>query len=1123
MSQQFITQLEKVCLRRRRSHWLSVTCWAFAILIVAMFGLIGLDYAINIQHRIGRLVLTTLFVSCLGAIVARGRGALLKGSVTPLTVAHEVEQLYPESKDFVSSAWDFCQQSSDDPTAGSESLRRAVILRADAAAAEVDWSQLVSSKRLSKAAGALAVVALLAGGMIGWQPEIVRVGLARLAGSSSNVEWPRNHDLQFIQPPALLAAGDDLVLRLRDTRKGLPPAVTMHYRTRLQGHWQEKTQTFATTKNLLEIRRQNVLESLQYRATGGDHPTMAWQSLEVVAAPRVEQLQVTVYPPAYMRLPLHLWNENTSIYSGSELALQGQTDQPVTQAMLVSKNGRQITAQVGPEGRHLRIEHSDWQINKRDTYVLQLTTAAGLIVRSPNELVFEVIADQPPQVRFLQPGSDLTLLPTVSVPLVIEANDELALKEIELLFVRSDRSNKEKHRVSLWKSTGQSTGKSTVDLNEKSTSKKQVVDFLWPLKPLRLPPGCVLEVHAQATDNQPATGKSLRTLRLHIVSEDELWHQILRKQTRLVDRIVRLLRDQRELHGTTTSWTELPDWSMSRWANAAHASLFRQRQIRETIDGGQQSIVRQLADLLAAIDRNQLLRPEVADRLLAVQSVLQDLHEDSLATIEQSLSEIVRQAQQSQERKSLLPKITTIEEQQEQVVAGLRYAIDMLMPGNVLGRLERELTALETDQQDLLQRCRKELTPQMLFEENKKPAALADVIRQQREIARRMAELLLSMTQAAERLTEEGLLFASRLNETVLLADDLGTQATLQSAANQLVRRRLGRASTLQEKVLEDLAKLKARLAGQDAASFVEQLKKLRSTEKKLQKLRRQVATIEQEHHKTDPKDSERLAKQAEAIAANLEQLRIPNAAKATEDAASRLRRAPPQIKKARQQIDLAQQLVTTARRRQQVALARLEMARLDAKIDSLVVRQQAIQQEIEHNKRRESKEQDFVTLAASQSDLRTEVLAEAEQLTTLPVFAHLLKQSAETMQRVEGQLQQAKLKEPKAELAEQAASQLTRLAKILRQERKKFSTKSSSRSDAGQGGARDKPQEQTLQLAIGQLKLLRILQEKLQQQTQTLRQKPHLASELARQQKQLTDLARQLLSDTPGQEKTHE
>ena len=1132
MSQQFITQLEKVCSRRRRSRWLTATCWAFALVIVAMFVLIGLDYAINIQHGVGRFLLSAFFVSCLGVIAMSWRGALSnpttypttkagsKTGVTPLMVAHEVEQFYPESKDFVSSAWDFCQQSDDDPTAGSESLRRAVILRADAATAEVDWSQFVSHKPLLKAACALVVAALLTGAMIWWHPQIVRIGLARLTGFSSNIEWPRNHDLQFVETPDLLAAGEDLVLRLRDTRMALPPAIIMHYRTRQQGRWQEETQTIATMKNSLEIRRPNIHESLQYRATGGDHLTMPWQSLEVVPAPQIEQLQVTVYPPAYMRLPSHPWNKNTSIYGGSELALQGQTDQPVTQAVLVSKHGGQITAQVGPEGRHLRIEHTDWQINKHDTYTLQLTTATGLIALSPTEMVFDVIADQPPKVHFVQPTSDLTLLSTVSVPLVIEASDESALQYVELLFTRSDRPSEERQQVLLWKSTA--------DSKEKDATKKQIVNFLWHIKPLALTPGSILEVHALATDNQPATGKTPRTLRLHIVSEDELWHQIFQQQTRVVEKLTRLMRDQRELRSSTADWAEFPDWPKPRWANASHASLFRQRQIRISLDGGPRTVLGQLRNLNATIVRNQLFRPEVVDRLQAAQALLQGLHGNSLRTIEQSLSEIARQIQRSSVRKDLLPLISMTGEQQEQVVASLRQVIDLLMPANVLGRLERELTAIEAEQQVLAQRCRKTITPQMLFEEDKKSAVLADALRQQRELARRMAELLLGMRQSAERHAEEEPLFASRLTETVTLAGELGTQATLQSAANQLLRRRLGRASTLQEKAIEDLAKLKARLTGLDAGRAAERLKKLRASERELQKLRRQVAAIEQERHKLQPKKGKELAKQAETIVGNLEKLRIRKAASSTKNAASRLRRPSPQIKKARQQLDLALQQLATARRRQQVALARLEMARLDAKIDSLVARQQSIQDRIERQEHKQSKEQDFAALAASQADLRTEVLTEAEQLTTFPVFAHLLKQTGETMQVVKMRLQQEEIKAPTAALAGQAAGQLAQLAKVLRQERKKFSAKGRSNRDAGQrkagqGGAYDKLQEETLQLALGQLKLLRTLQGKLQQQTKTLQQNPHLALELARQQKQLTNLARQLLPDTPDQESPYE
>ena len=304
MPQLFLTQLEQICRRRRRRRWLAATCWAVAALLVAALVMMGLDRVLGIADPVGRTLVTVLLVA-MGTMIARRWFLTITAiRVTPLQVAQEVERRHAALRDVVSSAWEFSRQPDDDPTAGSESLRRAIVLRAATSVDEVDWQQLVPREPLRLAALGLASVGLTLGVLTWNLPEEMKIGFTRLMNPRSSAEWPRDHDLHFVEPPTLLAAGEELILQLHDTHGALPAAITMHYRTRSQGRWLEETQSLAASENSLQIRLPNVRQALQYRATGGDHRTMPWHSLEVEASPRVEQLTVTVHPPAYtQRLP----------------------------------------------------------------------------------------------------------------------------------------------------------------------------------------------------------------------------------------------------------------------------------------------------------------------------------------------------------------------------------------------------------------------------------------------------------------------------------------------------------------------------------------------------------------------------------------------------------------------------------------------------------------------------------------------------------------------------------------------------------------------------------------------------------------------------------------------------
>ena len=940
MPRNFLTQIENVRRSRQWRRRVAISCWSLATVLATALVLIGLDCALGLVDPVGRTVWTMMFVVVCLAVLRRWFILVREATVHSLDIAQEIERRQPELRDVVTSAWDFGHQSDDDRTAGSLSLRRAVVLRAAAAVEEFDWQQLLPRQALRQSSLALGSAGL-AIALLGWfLPQPTAIGLARLVNPFSDAEWPRDHDLQFIEPPSKLFAGDDLVLRLHDTRGTLPAEIALHYRTRQQGRWSEQIQSVPTATQPLEIRRTNVQEALQFRATGGDHHSMSWHSLAVVAAPKIEELQVAVHPPSYTGLPPQPLDSINTIYAGSRLELRGRIDKPLKQVVLRATDGEQLVTQLSDKGQAFRIDPTDWRVERSDVYYFQLTTVDGLTTRAALELAVEVIADRPPQVRFVEPTSDLTVLPTAAIPLVIEATDEFAVHEIELAYHRSDQSDQGEQRLSLWK-----MHKSEVD---SADMRQQRFDYQWQLEPLSLKSGSVIDVRAQAHDGQPTTGQSVRALRIVVVSEEQLWQQLVQQQARLVEVLEQLWRDQRELVGITVDWQEVTDWSVARWVNASHAALFRQRRIADTLSAGQGSVIEQLTELSRTIERNGLLRPDALDRLDSARLLLQNLVDEPLAQARQSLRDVARQSQRSTELQTLASSLDSLGRQQEEAAVGLRRVVDLLLPGNIQGRLERELIALETDQRALKTHCQTELASMLLHTDNENSlnkATLSAAGRQQ-ELAHRATQLMLEMSQASKQIADEQPTLAARLAETVSLAAELDLQVTIQSAADQLSDRRLGRVASLQQQVLEDLAKLRARLAGHDAEGAAKRLEQLQTAERDLQRLRRQVAKLQRELSEQSAEEKQRelerlrrqreqLAQQSEKLTRELERLRMPKAAQSTAEATSELRRATldsETTKQAQHKLEDAQRQLTTERRRQQVALARLEMAQLDAK-----------------------------------------------------------------------------------------------------------------------------------------------------------------------------------------------
>lgn len=806
MQPSLFLQIEQVRRRLWRRRLAAVTYWALAAAIVAAIALTGLDRALETQDLPGRVLLTALGACVVAVICHKWYREVTAGEMSPLDVALCVERRYPELRDEVTSALDFSTQAEDDPTAGSPSLRRAVVLRAATAVEEVDWQQFVLLRPLRGAALACAGVLAVFAALAWWMPQAVGTGLVRLTNPLSEAEWPREHHLEFVDPPTKLAAGDDLILQLRDARGSLPGDTQIHYRIWRHGKWSEQSEPLAVTGETHEIRRASVSESLEYRATGGDHHTMPWHKLEVIPPPRISSLAVTLHPPDYTGLGEISWIEGGHVLEGSRLDVRGETDRPLVGVALGSDGGRLVSGSVERDDRGFHVTLDCEDSRSSGEYFFEFTTPEGLTTRAARHLVIDVTPDESPQVSFLEPTVDrLSVVPWATLPLVIEAHDDLALASIALVVRRSDRSEQGDQTVPLWNSPGV------------GATRKQLLEYDWPLAPFGLPPGSIVEVHAQASDFCPTTGQTPYPLKVTIITERALLQELGEREAMLLEVVERTLREQRKLHARITDWDDPSTWTSARIVNESHDVLFGQRRISDALVGSSDSVNHTVVSLKMEVRRNDLDRPELMERLSRMQASLDELAKGPLPDIDQSLGDLVRLLQRGDSHiADAEPNrlIIATQQRQQQVIGTLERMLESLSMGTALARIERDLAALADDQGQMAEHCQ-ELSLDWLSENstasrNKLELAAGG----QRQLATRLAELTSRMTELSEKLADSQPPASARLADTADQARELELQMKMRTAAERLALRHVGRATTLQSQAEDGLCQLCEGLAG---------------------------------------------------------------------------------------------------------------------------------------------------------------------------------------------------------------------------------------------------------------------------------------------------------------------
>jgi hypothetical protein len=940
---QKIAGLQRKLVLRERA---TAACWILVTLLGAAFVLSLVDYLFRFADVGLRIMATGVFLGAIGWSLFRWRKEITGGRRGPLAVARQVEGRFPQLGDSLASSVEFLRQSEDDPTAGSPQLRRIVVAETQTILEVLPLEEVIERRPLQRAVAWAAAVVGLFLALFVLDASSVGTALARLAAPFGSAEWPREHYLEFIDPPTRLAVGETFEAQLIDRSGPLPDEVRVEFRDAGRGR-ERLTETHSPAGDSLLVRREDMRRSFSFRAVGGDDETMRWHHVEVAEPPRLESLTLTIHPPAYSARPAATAERHLAALAGSGIEVAGVASEPLGAARILLDDGQAIEAELRPVAgesppRGFVIGPASWLATRSGAWQLELKDASGVsgIVRSGQ---LRVEPDAPPGVDWRRPNDDVDVLASAVLPLELVARDDLAVRAIEALYeiergpgsasgdcVVGTNDESQGGRIPLYRGP---------DTPETSEGETQVAAQKWSLAPLKLSPGDQLLLRGEATDYRPEAGQTPSPRRVAIITIGELDERLAERQTEIVRLLERATSAQRAARDEVKR-LEIKERDAGLTASdlgALQVAELNQRRIAAMLADPLEGAPGRVNALLEVLAINQVGSPEVEQAMRSLRSALDELAKGALDTAERELTRARKLAASGETQRDPSPEpgdseaglppweleqqtadaltrlLSTAGAAQEEVIAVVDQLVARLSEAADYSRFVRELSQIIDEQKAHVESTRNrialvarpleidELTREQLAELNQAAAG-------QESLAKRFENVQQGLARLADELDLKDAEASNLLKQAVALGGRLAIAANMQTAARELATNRVGRALELETRVVANVEELLKFLRQRDEppATPADALAALKRAEEELARLREQLDALRSQvtgnESRGRPADERvqlgqqqgRLQENVARLAQQMQQAGAQGASQSARSAADRLNNRPP-------------------------------------------------------------------------------------------------------------------------------------------------------------------------------------------------------------------------------------
>jgi hypothetical protein len=772
-------------------------------------------------------------------------------------------------------------------------------------------------------------------------------------------------------------------------------------------------------------------------------------------------------------------------------------------------------------------------VEQTGSYSFELKDREGFVGGS--QLRYEVRAtpDVPPSVSVEHPRGNVYVTAEATVPIALAVKDDLAIRDVSLIYLRSDMSDQGDHLVPLYEGPAQAAA----DRSEMGESRR--VEYRWQLGSLGLKPGTQLTFHAVAHDYLPQIGQS-QPGRITIITADELADRIAQRQSFILGELARALKMQQDSRSQVTSLEiQLKDVGRMERRDVDHmqSAELSQRQVQRALADPSEGVPAQIQGLLDDLANNKVDSPEVERRMQELLGEIQRIEREHLGVIEQKLQSALKGAQSELDAKpqaevkpdkEVTGSLAAAGQEQDRVIASLEQMLGDLSQWDNYRRFQRDVTQLKHDQEQVeretaavgretLTKDPKDLTPQQ-------QADLKKLAQRQGELARRFDRTLQQMDEMKTELEKTDPLAAGVIDDAVHQARQQGTAGQMRDAARNVEQNQVGQASQNQQQVGQNLQELLDILANRSEHELSRLVKKLREAEQELSGLREKQQGLRKkmEEAAKNPNEEERrreldrltreqrnLQEQADRLARKLQRLQAQEASRAASQAGGKMAKAGQQGEQgdadgaqdaaagAERDLDEAQQALAERRRQAEVDLAMEQLAKIEDGLKSLQQQQVEVIGETERLEQIRESNGNWTRgqlisvrdVGRQQDTLREETDSLAKKLTAAEVFSLALKSAAREMLRAVQQLDNRDTGPTTLAAEQNALRRLEQLLESLKPDKPEPGEKQEGKQGEGQQGQQGNQQPQDGIPSLAQLKLLKLMQVEVNLRTKGLQE----------------------------------
>lgn len=600
--------------KKQRALVIGLATWA-ALLLGALLCAASLE-ALRLLPVVGRqLVSGLLGAALLGTFVwwiARPLVDLLlrRNSPEVIRLAYEVGAHYPHIGERLGNALQVYARREDNPERYSSELIEESLRQVATKLEGEDFVRLLDWRVAHRALRRCAIVAAMTLLLFGLFHEALAGALMRLAHPRTLYGVGPSLGLAVSPGDAEVVRGQDLTITVQTSGRKVEGA-SIAYRG--QGSVAVTTKPMerqGPTSFSYEFKA--LRDTLFYRIAAGGTRSPEYR-IAVIELPLVRTLRVAVKPPSYTGLPTQFLDENVGdvfALRGSAVTVWATTNKPVAKAALRLKGGAELPLRVAG----LALE-GEFKVSEETTYHVSLADFAGRTNQNPIVYRVSLLADREPFVRVPVPGMDVDIGEDMTLPLLVEAQDDFGISHLSLVY-RLVRG-----------SEGLEVGRGEIPLPLGKVADRVQVEYAWDLSSLQLIPEDVVVYQAEARDNDVVSGPKVarsQEYRVRFPSIYEIYQEVAQTQEQASDILESVYEQSKQLR-------ERFDRLSQQLKRNADLDWGERKQVEEGVDAQRrmqeelQELSKRLDEVIERLERNDLVSLETLKKYQELQKLFEEV------------------------------------------------------------------------------------------------------------------------------------------------------------------------------------------------------------------------------------------------------------------------------------------------------------------------------------------------------------------------------------------------------------------------------------------------------------------------------------------------------------------